>query len=73
MEKAGLDPARTVVVGDTVWDVEAASRCGLACICVTTGGISEAELREAGAVAVHDSPGALLESLGANRLGAHLA
>ena len=29
MRDHGLDPQRTVVVGDTVWDVEAAQRAGL--------------------------------------------
>lgn len=59
-----LDPERTVVVGDTVWDVESAARAGLPCVALTCGGISEAELRDAGAVAVHADPAALLEHLG---------
>ncbi len=63
MEQHGLDPARTVVVGDTVWDVQAAARAGLPCVALTCGGISEAELRDAGAVAVHADPAALLEHL----------
>ena len=63
MEQHGLDPARTVVVGDTVWDVQAADRAGLPCVALTCGGISAAELREAGAVAVHADPAALLEHL----------
>jgi HAD superfamily hydrolase (TIGR01549 family) len=44
------------LVGDAVWDVEAAGRAGIPCVGVLTGGYSEAELREAGAVAVHDTP-----------------
>jgi len=66
----GLDPERTVVVGDTVWDVEAAERAGLPAIAVLCGGISRAELVEAGAVEVHDDPAALLDALDRSRLGA---
>lgn len=54
LEKAGGDdPA--VMVGDSVWDVEAAKRAGLPTLAVLTGGFSEAELREAGAVQVVES------------------
>ncbi len=53
LDKAGTSDA--VMVGDTPWDVEAARRVGLATICVRTGGFSEAELREAGGVAVFES------------------
>jgi HAD superfamily hydrolase (TIGR01549 family) len=56
-----LDPARTVAVGDTVWDVEAAKSAGLPCVALLCGGISAAEL--SGAVAVHDDPAALLAEL----------
>lgn len=66
----GLDPDRTVVVGDTVWDVEAASRASLPCIALTCGGISAAELREAGAVAVYDDPADLLAHLDGSPLAA---
>jgi HAD superfamily hydrolase (TIGR01549 family) len=54
LSKAGTDDA--VMVGDTPWDVEAARKAGLETIAVLTGGAySEAELREAGAVAVFES------------------
>lgn len=54
LEKAGNDdPA--VMVGDSVWDVEAAKRAGLPTLAVLTGGFSEAELREAGASQVVES------------------
>jgi HAD superfamily hydrolase (TIGR01509 family) len=53
LERAGSDDA--VFVGDTGWDVEAAARAGLETICLITGGWSEQELREAGAVAVYES------------------
>ena len=53
MEKAGNDDA--VMVGDTTWDCEAAKRAGIQTVAVLTGGFSEAELRDAGAVAVFHS------------------
>ena len=53
LDKAGTDEA--VMVGDTGWDCEAAARAGVETICVLTGGWSEQELREAGAVAVYAS------------------
>jgi phosphoglycolate phosphatase-like HAD superfamily hydrolase len=44
------------MVGDTPWDVEAAAKAGLQTISVLTGGAyPEAELRDAGAVAVYES------------------
>jgi HAD superfamily hydrolase (TIGR01549 family) len=59
--KAGED--ETVMVGDTTWDCEAAERAGLPTIAVLTGGFSEAELREAGAVAVFESTAELGDRL----------
>jgi HAD superfamily hydrolase (TIGR01549 family) len=45
---------RAVVIGDSVWDCEAAQRAGLPAVCLRTGGFGEAELREAGASAVYE-------------------
>jgi HAD superfamily hydrolase (TIGR01549 family) len=73
MSKAGLDPKRCMVVGDTVWDVKAARKAGLDCICVLTGGIGEAELMEAGAVAVYKDPHDLLDRLEESPLSALFA
>lgn len=47
---------RVVVVGDTIYDAQAASRLQLTCIAVRTGGLSTAELRAAGADRVVDGP-----------------
>lgn len=63
LDAHGLDPERTTVVGDTVWDVESAQRAGMPCIGLTCGGISAQELREAGAVEVYDDPADLLAHL----------
>lgn len=59
--KAGTKAA--VMVGDTVWDVKAAERAGIPAIGVLTGGTSETELSEAGAVAVYESAMALANDL----------
>ncbi|HEX5983395.1 MAG TPA: HAD family hydrolase [Solirubrobacterales bacterium] len=54
LEKAGNDEP-SVMVGDSVWDVKAATAAGLPTLAVLTGGFSEAELREAGASQVVES------------------
>jgi len=69
VERYGLDPEQTVVVGDTVWDVAAAERAGLRSIMVTCGGIGRAELLEAGADEVYDDPADLLAHLDSSLLG----
>jgi HAD superfamily hydrolase (TIGR01509 family) len=56
-------PEKALVVGDTVYDVAAASKIGLPCICVLTGGIERDVLEEAGAVAVFESAAAIVEDL----------
>ncbi|GAA2131282.1 HAD family hydrolase [Actinomadura napierensis] len=63
MERAGVPASRAVFVGDTRWDVEAAARAGMPCVCVLSGGWSRDELKEAGAAAVYDDPRALLGDL----------
>ena len=68
VDKAGGGEA--VMVGDSVWDCEAAKRAGLATVAVLTGGFSEAELLEAGAVAVYHSIEDLRESLDETPLAA---
>ncbi len=68
LDSHDLDPARTVVVGDTVWDIRAAQNAGLPCIGLRCGGISEDELRDAGAVEVYGDPADLLAHLGESAL-----
>lgn len=63
LDIAGVPPERAVLVGDTGWDVEAAARAGVPCVAVLTGGVSEAELREAGAAAVYRDVAALIADL----------
>jgi HAD superfamily hydrolase (TIGR01509 family) len=52
---AKTDADEAVMVGDSPYDVEAARRAGIDTVCVVTGGFSEEELRDAGAVAVFES------------------
>jgi HAD superfamily hydrolase (TIGR01509 family) len=68
VEKAGGGEA--VMVGDSTWDCEAAKRAGLDTIAVLTGGFSEAELREAGALVVYSSIQELRDSLDETPLAA---
>ena len=44
-----------VMIGDSVWDVEAAKRAGIPCIAVRTGGFGRDELIDAGAIEVYES------------------
>jgi HAD superfamily hydrolase (TIGR01549 family) len=53
VQRAGGGEA--VMVGDSTFDCEAARRAGLETVAVLTGGFSEQELREAGAVVVYES------------------
>jgi HAD superfamily hydrolase (TIGR01549 family) len=53
IEKGAGDAA--VMLGDSTWDCEAAKRAGVATVALLTGGFSEEELRDAGAVEVFDS------------------
>jgi len=69
MEKAG-DGDDAVMVGDTTWDCEAAKRAGVQAVAVLTGGFSEAELRDAGAVSVFQSIEELRGSLDDSPLAA---
>ena len=68
LDKAGLALAEAMFVGDAVWDVQACERAGVACVGVLSGGVSAAELREAGAVRVYRDPADILESFPASLL-----
>ncbi|WP_032380011.1 HAD family hydrolase [Rhodococcoides fascians] len=63
LERAGVQAERAVMVGDSVWDIEAAGRAGVRAIGVLSGGISRSELLDAGAVAVFDDPADLLANI----------
>jgi len=63
MEVASLDPARTLAIGDSVWDVEAANRAGVGCLAVESGGFSQHELNEAGALHVYKDVKEILQQI----------
>ena len=53
LEVGGVDRARCLVVGDSVWDVRAARAAGIGAVGVESGGFSAHELREEGSLAVY--------------------
>ncbi len=69
LEHAGREREEAVMIGDTPWDVKAASAAGVQTLAVVTGGFSEQELSEAGAVAVFESVAELCERLPQTPLG----
>ncbi|MCX6498798.1 MAG: HAD family hydrolase [Arthrobacter sp.] len=69
LKAVGVPAGNAVYVGDAVWDIHAAGALDMPAIGLTCGGTSEAELREAGAVEVYESPRALLNNLGSSAIG----
>ena len=67
MEKAGGEDA--VMIGDSVWDCEAAQRAKIPTIGVLTGGFSREELAGAGAKIVFESIAELRRDLASTPLG----
>ena len=63
LEKVGGRSEEATLIGDTVWDVEAAHRAGVEVLAVLTGGFSEQELSDAGAREVFTSVEELRQSL----------
>lgn len=68
--KAGVPAAAAIVVGDSPWDAIAAHRAGLPTIGLLCGGFPEAELREAGCIAIYRDPADLLEGYAFSPLAA---
>ena len=70
--QSAIDKGRgdsAVMVGDSTFDVEAAERAGVKTIALLTGGFSDKELRDAGAVAVFESLPELIDNLADTPLG----
>jgi HAD superfamily hydrolase (TIGR01509 family) len=61
LEKSGSPPDRAIMVGDTPYDIEAASRAGIATVALRCGGWDDANLK--GAIAIYDDPRDLLARL----------
>jgi len=51
---------RAIVVGDSIWDMLAATRCRALGVGLLSGGYGSEELRQAGAIRVYDDPADLL-------------
>jgi HAD superfamily hydrolase (TIGR01509 family) len=63
ISRVDADRSEAIMVGDTPWDVKAALGAGVPTLTVMTGGFSNAELREAGAVDVYESVAELSDKL----------
>ena len=61
VERADAPPI--AMIGDSVWDCQAAARAGIPTLALLSGGISAAELRDAGAHSVHQDAARLTEVL----------
>jgi phosphoglycolate phosphatase-like HAD superfamily hydrolase len=61
LRNAGASPGDAVMIGDTPYDIEAATRAGVASIAFRCGGWSDSALH--GAIAIYDGPSDLLERL----------
>jgi HAD superfamily hydrolase (TIGR01549 family) len=72
LETGELDPEHAVAVGDSVWDIASAGRCGLRCVSLLTGGTGACELEEAGAAQVFGTPAELLARLDSSLIGSVL-
>ena len=56
----GIAPTDAIVVGDTPYDAEAATKAGLETVGVLCGGFPESDLRGAGCIAIYRDPAELL-------------
>jgi HAD superfamily hydrolase (TIGR01509 family) len=64
LKRLGAPPdSASVMVGDSPFDVEAAKNAGMPAIAVRSGGFGDDELRDAGAVAIFDTPADLTAAL----------
>ncbi|MFD7919337.1 HAD family hydrolase [Streptomyces sp. NPDC059740] len=69
LELAGVPASRAVFVGDSVWDMKAASAAGVVPVALLSGGIPRHDLELAGATAVYQDPAHLLNQLDGSPLG----
>ena len=58
LQKANLEPDKTVMLGDTPYDIESAGKAGVKVIAFRCGGFSDEQL--SGAIAIYDDPADLL-------------
>jgi HAD superfamily hydrolase (TIGR01509 family) len=69
MAAGAIDPKRAIAVGDSIWDVQAARAAGIGCIALESGGFSQHELSEEGALFVYRDAKELLDQLRTSPLG----
>ena len=69
LDRAGVGADSAVMVGDSVWDIVAAARAGVASIGVLSGGFGREELLTAGAVVVYEDVAELLGELDRSPIG----
>ena len=69
LNQARVEPGQALFVGDTVWDMLAATRAGVPAVGVRTGGIGTTELMQAGARRVLESVAELSASREGPRAG----
>ncbi|MFI5801604.1 HAD family hydrolase [Streptomyces sp. NPDC051561] len=69
LELAGVDAGQAVFVGDTVWDMKAATRAGVRAVGLLSGGIPRADLEEAGASEIYEDVADLLARLDSSAFG----
>jgi HAD superfamily hydrolase (TIGR01509 family) len=67
LEESGVFPDNAVMIGDTPYDVEAASRAGVRIIAFRSGGWDDEELK--GAEEIYDGPAGLVARYDASLLG----
>jgi phosphoglycolate phosphatase-like HAD superfamily hydrolase len=67
IDKAGVGPERCVMLGDTRYDVEAATRSHVRVVALRCGGSGDDELK--GAAEIYDDPKALLEQYDNSLIG----
>lgn len=63
LKRASVDASDAIMVGDSVWDMNAATEAGVASVGVRSSGVSDAELFAAGALAVYDDVAELFDKL----------
>ncbi|GAB7068547.1 HAD family hydrolase [Mycobacterium hodleri] len=69
LQRADVGADRAVFVGDSIWDIRAASRAGVECIGFESGGVDLFRLQNEGAVAVYRNPGDLADHLDDSPIG----
>ena len=67
LSRAGVRPDEALMIGDTPYDIDAATKARVQTIAFRSGGWSDADLK--GAIAIYDGPADLLEHLDDSPLG----